>query len=178
MNLHARANRRAAATFQQTRQTTTSESTTVQEILLAQSEKIAYQQGQLNDLGKGFKNIAEILQKQQQSNPAKEIEAVRQDMRVLGRGLVKVYQDIEGLGKELKTGQQNLQKVVEANQNKTTPKTNYLDWQQIAIIVAATALISSLCSLAVFQLASNWNTDQPQNPVEKPLKPKGKKSSK
>jgi hypothetical protein len=125
-----------------------------------------------------------ILYQQQESNPMRAIEGVKQQVNTIDQGMMKIHHYLkeDSVGKELKAGQQNLQKVIvstiEANQNKTTTKTSYLDWQQIAIIVTATALISSLCSLAVFQLASNWKTDQPQNPVEKPLKPKSKKSSK
>jgi hypothetical protein len=99
-------------------------------------------------------------------------------MKVLSQGVLTIYQhlDKDSLAKELKAGQQNLQRTIEANQNKTTHKVGYLDWKQIATI--ATAIVSSLCSLAVFQLVSNLKVDQKAlAPTEKILKPKTKKTS-
>jgi hypothetical protein len=154
----------------------------IHESLALQDDKINKQQLYLTNLSQGLLEILVILNgdNRDESISIETTEALNQKMILLERGIIKIYQHLEkdNTVKELKSGQQILQKVIEANQNRATTKTNYLDWQQIAIIITATALISSLCSLAVFQLASNWNTDQPQNSVEKPLKPKSKKSSK
>jgi hypothetical protein len=149
--------------------------------------KLDQHQQNLEELTGGFIEVVNILHGQQELNPREAIEALQQEVTLLGKGIMKIYQHLEkdNTGKEIKSGQQNLRKAIasltssaiEANQKKTTSNISYIDWKQIAIIITATAIISSLCSLTVFQLASNWKTDQSQNPVEKPLKPKIRKNS-
>jgi hypothetical protein len=152
----------------------------IHDMVLGCIERLDKQQEYLGHLSQGNMEVFMAVRQQEISNPTEEIEVLRKDISLLSQGVLKIFNYLErdSKNKELKTGQEALHKAIEANQNKTTTKTNYLDWQQIATIVTATALISSLCSLAVFQLASNWKTDQPQNPVEKPLKSKSKKNSK
>jgi hypothetical protein len=152
------------------------------------SSKLDQHQQSLEELTGGFIEVVNILHGQQELNPREAIESLKQEVTLLGKGMIKIYQHLEkdNTGKEIKSGQQNLRKAIasltsstiEANQKKTTNNISYLDWKQIAIIITATAVTSSLCSLAVFQMASNWKTDQPQNPVEKSLKSKSKKSPK
>jgi hypothetical protein len=152
------------------------------------SSKLDQHQQSLEELIGGFIEVVNILHGQQELNSREAIEALKQEVTLLGKGMIKIYQHLEkdNTGKELKSGQQNLRKAIasltsssiEANQKKTTHNVGFLDWKQIATIITATAVISSLCSLAVFQVASNLKTDQKTPiPTEKPLKPKIKKTT-
>jgi hypothetical protein len=149
-------------------------------LLKSQSELAEQNQGSIQSLSLEVAEIVMILYQQQQFSSIGAIEAIKQETKALSGGVMRIYQHLEknSFGKELKTGQQNLQKTIEANQRNTTYKVGYLDWKQIATIITATAIVSSLCSLAVFQLASSFKTDQKTSiPVEKPLKSKVKKAS-
>jgi hypothetical protein len=150
----------------------------VHKLLLSCSERIDQQQNYLNYLYEGHLDLNKALS-QYSSNFTEGIEAIKQQIMLLEKGVIKVYQHLEkdNTGKELKSGQQFLRKAIETNQKKNASNNASFNWKQIAIIMVSTAIISSLCSLIVFQLASNWKTDQPQNPVEKPLKPKTRKNS-
>jgi hypothetical protein len=152
--------------------------------VLLENQTRAIEQQQINTqaLSDELAEAIIILYQLQGSDPTESIEAVKQEVKALSEGVMKIYYhlDEDNIGKELKAGQQNLQKVIasaiEANQKKTTHNVGFLDWKQIATIITATAVISSLCSLAVFQVASNLKTDQKiPIPTEKPLKPKIKK---
>jgi hypothetical protein len=151
------------------------------------SSKLDQHQQSLEELTGGFIEVVNILHGQQELNSKEAIEAIKQEVKALSEGVMKIYYhlDEDNIGKELKAGQQNLQKAIapitplllEANQKKTTHNVGFLDWKQIATIITATAVISSLCSLAVFQVTSNLKTDQKTPiPTEKPLKPKIKKT--
>ncbi len=152
------------------------------------SSKLDQHQQSLEELTGGFIEVVNILYEQQELNSREAIEALKQEVNLLGKGMIKIYQYLEkdNTGKELKSEQQNSRKaidsltslVIEANKKKSINNISYLDWKQIAIVITATAVISALCSFAIFQIASSWKTDQPQNPTEKPLKTKSKKISK
>jgi hypothetical protein len=153
--------------------------------VLLENQTRAIEQQQINTqaLSDELAEAIIILYQLQGSDPTESIEAIKQEVKALSEGVMKIYYhlDEDNIGKELKAGQQNLQKVIasaiEANQKKTTHNVGFLDWKQIATIITATAVISSLCSLAVFQVASNLKTDQKTPiPTEKPLKPKIKKT--
>jgi hypothetical protein len=146
-------------------------------LLQSQVRVIEQQHIDIQNLSEGVADLMMISYQQQLSDPIKTIEALKQQVTLLEKGIIKIYQHLEkdNTGKELKSGQQNLRKAIEANQKKTINNVS-LDWKQIAIMITSTAIISSLCSLAVFQVVSNWKTDQLQNPVEKPLKTKSKKN--
>jgi hypothetical protein len=160
----------------------------IYEALQNQSKQINKLRYEVGLLSKGNTKNFNILNQQQESNPIEAIEALKQQIVILEKGVIKIYHHLEkdNTGKELKSGQQTLQKAIDSltpaaiktNQKSSTSNVSYLDWKQIAIIITATAIISSLCSLAIFQTVSNWKTDQPQNPVEKSVKPKNKKNSK
>jgi hypothetical protein len=159
----------------------------IHEQLLNCIERLDKQQEFLGYLSQGNIEVLMAVNQQGVSSSTEDIEAVKQKVNAIDQGMMKIYhylkEDIQG--KELKAGQQNLQKAIapitplllEANQKKTTHNVGFLDWKQIATIITATAVISSLCSLAVFQVASNLKTDQ-KTPIftEKPLKPKIKKT--
>jgi hypothetical protein len=151
----------------------------IHELLVTYAEKLDKQQEFLGYLSQG--NIEVLMAVNQQAEPItiEAIEVIKQEMKVLSQGVLTIYQHLDrnSLAKELKAGQQNLQKTIEANQKKTTHNVGFPDWKQIATIITATAVISSLCSLAVFQVASNLKTDQKTPiPTEKPLKSKIKKT--
>jgi hypothetical protein len=152
----------------------------IREILQDQSKQINKLRYELGHLSKGNTKTFNILSQQQELFQKEITEALELKMMLLEKGMIKIYQYLEkdSMGKELKSGQQLLLKAIEANDRKTTNNISYLDWKQIAIIITAIAMISSLCSLAAFQVASNWKTDQPKNQVEKPLKTKSKKNPK
>jgi hypothetical protein len=164
--------------------------TVIHELLILQDGKMDRQQQYLKDLTQGLLEVLTIVSHDSQPNSSstEAIEALKQQVVILEKGVIKIYQHLEkdNTGKELKSGQQTLRKAIDSltpaaiktNQKSSTSNVSYLDWKQIAIIITATAIISSLCSLAIFQTVSNWKTDQPQNPVEKSVKPKNKKNSK
>jgi hypothetical protein len=187
MNLHLRANRRTLTVPQQTQQTAMSDLAAVQEILLNQSEKIVYQQEQLNGLGKGFRDIAEILQNQHQSNPAKAtasltagIEENKQSITAMTNAILSLHKQLKeanfGQGfADIKSQQQSIGKAVAINHKSLESQTNdlayYLGWKRIAMIVVSTAVISSLFSAAIATLAplaigQITKGDQPKN-IEK-----------
>jgi hypothetical protein len=145
---------------------------TIHELLILQDEKMNIQQQYLRDLSQGLLEIFTILSNDSRpdSISIETIEALKKDLLLLDQGTAKIYQHLDSFGKELKSGQQALQKAIEASQKKTN--IGYLDWKQIATIITATAIISSLCSLAVFQLASNIKTDRTPTLTEKTLKTK------
>jgi hypothetical protein len=159
------------------------------DVLQDHSKRFNKLQEDLKDLSQVSAETFNIVYEQRQSsNSTEAIEALKQQIVILEKGVIKIYHHLEkdNTGKELKSGQQTLQKAINSltpaaiktNQKSSTTNVSYLDWKQIAIIITATAIISSLCSLAIFQTVSNWKTDQPQNPVEKSIKPKNKKNSK
>jgi hypothetical protein len=121
-----------------------------------------------------------VLYQLQESDPAGSIAAVNQKVTAIEQALIKIHHYLkeDTVGKELKAGQQNLQMAIaslEAKKKKDPHNLVYLDWKQIAMIIVATAIISSLCSLATFQIASNLQTNKASTPTEKSLKPKIKK---
>jgi hypothetical protein len=153
------------------------------------SSKLDQHQQSLEELIGGFIEIVNVLHEQQESNPTEDIKAVKQKVDAMEQGMMKIYHYLkeDSLGKELKAGQQSLQRgmasltssAIEAKQKKTTYNLGYLDWKQIATIITAAAIVSSLCSLAVVQLASSLKTDQKiPIPIEKPLKATIKKPNK
>jgi hypothetical protein len=169
---------------------TSSESTAsgLHDVLQDHSKRFNKLQEDLKDLSQVSAETFNIVYEQRQlSNSTEAIEALKQQIVILEKGVIKIYQHLEkdNTGKELKSGQQTLRKAIDSltpaaiktNQKSSTSNVSYLDWKQIAIISTVTAIISSLCSLAIFQAVSNWKTDQPQNPVEKSVKPKNKKNS-
>jgi hypothetical protein len=186
MNSQLRAHRGALTASQRTN--ATSESATIQEILLNQSEQIAYQQEQLNDLGKGFRDIAEILQKQHQSNPAKAIEENNKGILSLGELMLSLAKQLkeakfkEGFD-EIKSNQQSIGKVVSNNhKNLEAQKSSlayYLGWKRILMIIVSTVAVFSLCSMAISTLMplaidQITKSDQPKN-IEKKAEPVVKK---
>jgi aldehyde:ferredoxin oxidoreductase len=173
----------------QNKPTASYESAMIQEALLNQSKQIAYQQEQLNNLGKGFRDIAEILQEQHQSNPKKAIEETNQSVVVLGNAIVSLHQQLKqaNLGQglaDIKSQQQVIGKSVtttrKALDNQTENLASYLGWKRIVMLVASTAVISSLCNLAIASLApivigqftgnSQFNKSETAQPVEKKQK--------
>ncbi len=144
-------------------------------LLLDCIEKLDKQQEYLGYLSQGNIEVLMAVNQQDISSTTEEVKTLRKEVIGLAQGVWKIYQHLEkdSIGKELKSGQQNLQKAIEANaQKKNTANIGYLDWKQIATIITATAIVSSLCSLAVFQIATNWKVDRIPTPTEKPLKPK------
>lgn len=159
MNLHLRTNPRTSAFPRQTRQAATSELT---EILLDQSEQIEHQQKQLNDLGKGFRDIAEILQKQQKSNPTPAIEEINQSILSLSNAIISLHQQLKkadfGQGfAEIKAQQQSISKAIATSHKSIESQSSdlgyYLGWKRIMAIVVSTAVISSLSNVAIGLLA-------------------------
>jgi hypothetical protein len=165
---------------QHNRQTASYTSAMIQETLLNQSEQIAYQQEQLNNLGKGFRDIAEILQKQHQSNPTRAIEETNQGIMTLSNGMISLVKQIRqvdfGQGfADIKAQQQTISRSV-----ITTHKTldsqaenlaSYLGWKRVVIIVVSTAIITSIFNVASASLAP-WAIGQipgksQQNNIEK-----------
>jgi hypothetical protein len=160
-------------------------------IIQNHGEQIEQLRKYLEYLSQGHIEILEILYQQQElkkstkpisSDIIERMEAISTDINSQSKLMMATYKYLEknNLSKEIiaiKTEQGNLCKVFETNQKKTNNNVS-LDWRKIAVIITSTAMLSSLCSLAVFQVSSNWKTNQPQNPVEKPLKPKSKKDFK
>jgi hypothetical protein len=143
------------------------------------SKKFGKMQAYLEYIAEGNMEIIDILSQQQESSPEGAIEVVNKKIDALFQGVGKTYQHInDNLGKEIsfiKAEQQALRQAVE---KKVNHNVTHLYWKQIATIITAAAVISTLCSLAAFQIASNWKTDQPPNPVERQLKAKSKKNLK
>jgi hypothetical protein len=165
-------------------------STVIYDLLILQDEKMDKQQLYLTNLSQGILEVLTVLSQDNNldASSADVIEALKQEVTLLGKGMIKIYQHLEkdNTGKELKSGQQTLQKAItslasstiETNPKKSTNNISYLDWKQVAVVIAATSVISSICSFTIFQVTSNWKTDTPQTPIEKPLKTKTKKISK
>jgi glutathionylspermidine synthase len=172
----------------QNKPTASYESAMIQEALLNQSKQIAYQQEQLNSLGKGFRDIAEILQEQHQSNPKKAIEENNQNLVAMTNAMVSWYKQLKeaNFGQEfadIKSQQQSISKVVVTNRKSLERQTNeltyYLGWKRIAMIVVSTAVISSLLSVAataLFPLAISQITGVHQPKSIEKAKPAVKKS--
>jgi glutathionylspermidine synthase len=172
----------------QNKPTASYESAMIQEALLNQSKQIAYQQEQLNSLGKGFRDIAEILQEQHQSNPKKAIEENNQSITAMTNAILSLHKQLKeaNFGQEfadIKSQQQSIGKAVVTNRKSLESQANdlayYFGWKHIAMIVVSTAVISSLCSVAVtalFPLAISQITgvNQPKS-IEK-VKPVVKKN--
>jgi exonuclease VII small subunit len=159
--------------------------TAIYDLLLLQEEKMDKQQLYLMNLSQGILEILTILSQDDKSDTGftDAIKALEEHVKLLEKGIVKTYQHLEKdtIGVELKSGQQALQEAlallmsskIETSQKKSASNISYLDWKQIATIITAAAIIASLCSLAVFQIASNLKTDQKTSiPTEKLLKPK------
>jgi hypothetical protein len=168
MNLHLKTNRRNSAFLPQATPNNETELATVQEILLAQSEQINYQQEQLNDLGKGFKDIAGILQKQQDSNSKEAIEEINESIVALSEAILSLHQQLKqanfGQGfTDIKAQHQLISQAVTNNHkslvNQTSDLAYYLGWKRITTIVVSTVLISSLSS-AMFGLLVPLITNQ------------------
>jgi hypothetical protein len=149
-------------------------------LLENQSREIERQHVDTQSLLGGLVEANAILYQLQESDSTELIAAMSQKIAAIEQSLVKIYHYLkeDTVGKELKAGQQNLQKAIaslEAKKEKDPHNLVYLDWKQIAMIIVATAIISSLCSLAAFQVASNLQTNKASTPTEKSLKPKIKK---
>jgi hypothetical protein len=158
------------------------------EVRQEHGEQLNKIQSDLENLSQENAEIFNMVYERQELTSAIKIEALKQEVTLLGKGMIKIYQHLEkdNTGKELKSGQQTLQKAItslasstiETNPKKSTNNISYLDWKQVAVVIAATSVISSICSFTIFQVTSNWKTDTPQTPIEKPLKTKTKKISK
>jgi t-SNARE complex subunit (syntaxin) len=152
----------------------------ISELLQKQDKQLSKLQEDLEYLSGTSADIFNMVYEQIQSSSAQEIADVNQKVTAIEQALIKIHHYLkeDTVGKELKAGQQNLQMAIaslEAKKKKDPHNLVYLDWKQIAMIIVATAIISSLCSLATFQIASNLQTNKASTPTEKSLKPKIKK---
>lgn len=172
-----------------------SETLTTHRLLTIQDEKADKQNQQLLELGQGLIEIlveldricistsasTEAIRKDvdiRMSASTKSIEDINTKVSLLFDGVGKTYQHInDNLGKDLSAIKAEQQALRQAIEKRTSNNTSSLDWKQIAMFATATIVITTLCSLAAFQLAANWRTDQPPTPVEKPVKTKSKKRS-
>jgi hypothetical protein len=155
-----------------------SESTEIHKLLLECSEKYDRQQQQLENLLHGQMEIIATIYSQDFPDPTAAILAITKDINTLGKGIVGFHKQLEknNLSQDLnalKSEQQKIKAVLE-NQEKRKNSLGYLNWKQAAMMILVTALISSLSSLAIVQLF--WN-NKPNQPPEKPLKPKVKSTS-
>jgi hypothetical protein len=150
----------------------------IQEILISQKEQIALQQQQIGALAREFHEIALILQQQQKSNPAAAIDTVNQALQDLSKVTVGIYQKLDKTHgskelSDLKSEQQALRKIADTAQRTLKIQSDnlatHLDWKRMAAIVVSTAVLSSLCSLAIVQLIPNgWShSANPTKPVSK-----------
>jgi ribosomal protein L29 len=160
-------------------------SSAIYKLLLDCSERIDQQQENTGYLLQGSVEILAALE--QQSTPdssaaiadgaSDAIESINQDLQAMAKVMMNVHQYLKQSNlsqnlTSLKAEQQSLRKALETGQRKNNNLV-YLDWKQIATIITATAIVSSLCSFAIFQVTSNnMKADQPTTPTEKLLKPK------
>jgi hypothetical protein len=154
----------------------------IQSLLLRQSEQLDQQQQQLEGLARGFDEIVKFLQRQHESDPSGKIEDINQSLDTLGKAMINTYKKIDKIDvnktlARFESEQQTFRKTIEKNQQSLKQQSenlaDHLDWKRTAVIVAITAIISSLSSLAIAHLIWN-NQKQPQTPIptEKPAKPK------
>jgi orotate phosphoribosyltransferase-like protein len=132
----------------------------IQKLILNQNEQLFQQQQQLDGLARGFLDIVQVLQ--QKGDPTKKIEETNQSVIILGNALVDFKKQLKqaNFGQEfadLKTQQQAIGKSVVTTRKTIDSQTqnlaSYLGWKRIMMIVASTAVISSLCNIAIASLA-------------------------
>jgi hypothetical protein len=149
----------------------------LQELILGQGEKIIQQEQTVEELSRLMIRIAETLEQ-----PKAKIENIHQDLNVLGKATIATYQKLENVsnGKELlalKAEQQALRKIADTVQRTLKIQSDnlvtHLDWKRTAAIVVSTAVLSSLCSVAIVQLIPNgwFHSATPIKPIaKKPVK--------
>jgi hypothetical protein len=154
----------------------------IQEILLNQKEQLVLQQQQIGALAREFHEIALILQHQQKNDSGTAIDTIKQNMSDLGKATIATYQKLDKtqMGKELsdlKAEQQALRKIADTAQRTLKIQSDnlatHLDWKRTAAIMVSTAVLSSLCSVAIVQLIPNgWShSANPTKPIsKKPVK--------
>jgi hypothetical protein len=152
------------------------ELSSLQDLVLTQTERIDRQEQHLKELSQGLKEIAKILQ-QQQSNSGQTIDAVNQNLDVLGKATITTYQQLikTNNSKELlalRAEQQAFRKIADTVQRTLEIQSDnlvtHLDWKRTITIIFITALLSASCCLAIVQLVPNgWTNSTPTKPAPK-----------
>jgi small-conductance mechanosensitive channel len=161
----------------------------VRRLIFDLSQQLVQQQEQFNALSGGFSDIVEVLKQLQKDSPTPEIEAINQNLEILGKAMVNTFKKIDRVDinkdlSKLQAEQQTLRKASESTQKNLKDQSdllaNHLDWKRAAIIIVITAIISSLSSLAIaYLVVSNQSSQKDQNSAqtEKPLNQKSKKAT-
>jgi hypothetical protein len=141
-------------------------------LLSAQDEKLDHHHEYLKNLSQGLLEV--LLSLKQSPHSFEEIDEIRNDVKILGKGFLKIYHYLEkeNLGKELislKSEQHALRKAIETSHKKPSNSVGLPDWKRTLAIVVSTAVLSSLCSVAIVQLIPNgWShSANPTKPVSK-----------
>lgn len=163
----------------------------IQKLTSNQNEQLFQQQRQLDGLARGFLDIVQVLQ--QKGDSVKAIETTNQNVITLGEGLVKLSRQLReadfGQGiTDIKYRQQNISEAV-INAHETLDKqaeslSGYLGWKRVVMIIISTAIITSLCNVAIasltpWALSQVTEKSQPKNdkkPLPKVKKYKGDRS--
>jgi hypothetical protein len=160
------------------------ELSSLQDLVLTQTDRIDQQEQLLRELSQGLIEIAQILQ-QQKSSSGQAIDSVNQNLDVLGKATIATYQQLSKIGSgpellALKAEQQALRKIADTAQRTLKIQSDnlvtHLDWKRTIAIIFITALFSAVCSLAVVQLVPNgWvhNTPSKLTP-KKAIKPQNR----
>jgi hypothetical protein len=148
------------------------------DLLTAQGVKLDDHHQYLKRLSKGLVEV--LLSLQEISHSSEEIGAIRDEVKVLSKGFIKIhrYLEKESIGSELsalRSEQQALREAIEISHKNPSDNISILDWKRIAAIVVATMVLSSLCGVAIIKLLPNGgshNTSPAKSMPKKQIKSK------